>query len=164
MPNLSGRYYHAIDAKSRLTIPARLRDAINPKEEGYGFVATVTFDNVLYLYTPRTYEAIAPEFDVSSQANPDVRNYQRVVYGLSEDLEMDRMGRVLIPDHLMNECGFLKEVVVVGVKDHIEVWPRDKWDTFVQEQKAGLEELAKRVLAHGAKAPQTPPADGDASI
>ena len=160
MPNLTGRFYHAIDAKSRLTIPARLRDAINPREEGYGFVATSKFDKVLYLYTPRTYETVAPRFEASSQVNPDVRNYQRVIYGLSEDLEMDRMGRVLIPEHLVAECGFSKEVVVVGVNDHIEVWPRNKWDAFVEEQTARREELAKRALAHQTK---TPPPDPDAS-
>lgn len=161
MPNLTGRYFHAIDAKSRLTIPARLRDAINPREEGYGFVATSTFDNVLYLYTPRSYEEVAPEFDASSQTDPDVRNYQRVTYGLSEDLEMDRMGRVLIPEHLVAECGLSKEVVIVGVKDHMEVWPRDRWEAFVEEQKATRHELAKRALAHEKKARR--PAEKDAT-
>lgn len=158
MPNLTGRYFHAIDAKSRLTIPARLRDAINPREEGYGFVAISKFDKVLYLYTPRTYEEIAPEFDASSQTNPDVRNYQRVTYGLAEDLEMDRMGRVLIPEHLVKECGFSKNVVVVGVRDHIEVWPDERWEAFVKKQRARRDELAKQALMHGKKkAP--PPAE-----
>jgi len=157
--NLSGRYFHAIDAKSRLTIPARLRDAINPREEGYGFVATSKFDNVLYLYTPRAYEDVAPEFDASSQTDPDVRNYQRLTYGLSEDLEMDRMGRVLIPEHLATECGLEKEVVVVGVKDHIEVWPRDRWEAFIEEQKANRDELAKRVLTRKRQASVPPEED-----
>ena len=159
MRNLTGRYFHTIDAKSRLTIPARLREGIDRREEGYGFVAVNRFDNVLYLYTPRAYEEIAPEFDASSQTNPDVRNYQRVTYGLSEDLEMDRMGRVLIPEHLAKECGFSKKVVVVGVRNHIEVWPRDRWETFIEEQKARREELAKRALAYEKKKAPPPAAD-----
>ena len=153
MPNLTGRYFHAIDAKSRLTIPARLRDAIDPREEGYGFVATRKFDNVLCLYTPRTYDQIAPQFDASAQTDPDVRDYERVTYGLAEDLEVDRMGRVLIPEHLAKECGLEKEVVVVGVKNRIEVWPRDRWEAHIRKKAAEQDELAKRALAYEKKAP-----------
>lgn len=151
MADLSGHYFHTIDAKSRLTIPAGLRASIDRRKEGYGFVAISKFDKVLYLYTPRRYEEIAPEFDASSQTNPDVRNYQRVTYGLAVDLEMDRMGRVLIPEHLVKECGFSKNVVVVGVRDHIEVWPDERWEAFVEKQRASHDELAKRVLVHEKK-------------
>jgi len=155
--NLTGRYFHTIDAKSRLTIPARLREGIDRREEGYGFVAVSRFDNVLYLYTPRTYEEIAPEFDASSRTNPDVRNFELITYGLAEDLEMDRMGRVLIPEHLMEECGLsAREVVVAGIKDHIEVWPRDRWEPHVEKQKADRDALEKQALMYEKK--KAPPA------
>lgn len=161
MAKLRGHYFHRIDAKSRLTIPARLRDAINPREEGYGFVAIIKFDKVLYLYTPRTYEEIAPEFDASSQTNPDVRNYQRVTHGLAVDLEIDRMGRVLIPEKLMEECGLsAREVAVSGVEDHIEVWPRDRWETHIEEQKANQDALTKQALVHEKKKAPPPAEEG----
>ena len=163
MADLNGHYFHTIDAKSRLTIPAGLRAGINRRREGYGFVAICNLDEVLSLYTPRRYEEIAPEFDASSRTDPDVRNFELITYGLAVDLEMDRMGRVLIPERLMEECGLsAREVVVAGVKDHIEVWPRDRWRRHIKEQKAKRAALAKQVLMHGKKkAP--PPAEEDST-
>jgi len=156
--DLNGHYFHTIDAKSRLTIPAGLRAGINRRREGYGFVAICNLDNALSLYTPSRYEEIAPEFDASSRTDPDVRNFELITYGLAVDLEMDRMGRVLIPEHLMEECGLsAREVVVAGIKDHIEVWPRDRWETHIEKQKARRDELTKQALVHEKK--KAPPAE-----
>lgn len=154
---LTGQYLHAIDAKSRLTVPAKLREAINPAEEGYGFVAVLGFDGVLYLYTPKTYRRIAPQFDTRLQTKVDVRNYQRLAYGLAEHLEVDRLGRVLIPENTLKQCGLSKEVAVIGVMDHIEVWGRARWESFVKEQLAVHDELAERAMSleRAAAAPAT---------
>ena len=163
MADLSGHYFHTIDAKSRLTIPAGLRAGINRRREGYGFVAICNLDNALSLYTPSRYGEIAPEFDASSRTDPDVRNFELITYGLAVDLEMDRMGRVLIPENLMEECGLsAREVVVAGIKDHIEVWPSGRWGRHIKEQKANRAALAKQVLMHKKKkAP--PPAEADST-
>jgi MraZ protein len=142
---LKGEYYHAIDDKSRLTIPAKLRESINTAEEGYGLVAIPLFDRLLYLYTPKTYEGIAPHFDTKLEANADVRNLKRLRYGLAQDVEVDRLGRVLIPENTLKRCGLGKEVVLVGAEDHIEVWPRQRWEAFVAQEFAHHDELAERV-------------------
>lgn len=161
MADLNGNYVHRIDAKSRLTIPARLRAGINRRREGYGFVAICNLDNALSLYTPSRYEEIAPQFDASSRTDPNVRNFELITYGLAVDLEMDRMGRVLIPDNLMEECGLsAREVVVAGVKDHIEVWPSDRWESHIKEQKAKRAALAKQVLMHKKKKAPPPAEEG----
>lgn len=143
---LRGEYFHAIDAKSRLTIPAKLRESINPSEEGYGFVAVRGFDEVLYLYTPETYRKIAPHFDTRLQTKADVRIYQRLAYALAEDVEVDRLGRVLIPDTTLRRCGLSREVAILGVQDHIEVWDRARWDAFLKEQLPRRDELAERAI------------------
>lgn len=143
---LTGEYFHAIDAKSRLTVPAKLRESIDPAEEGYGFIGVRGFDGVLYLYTPQTYRRIAPHFDSKLQTSADVRHYQRLRYGLAEHLEVDSMGRVLIPENTMKRCGLGKEVAIVGVQDHIEVWDRSRWEAFVEEQLSRHDELAERAV------------------
>jgi len=153
MPFLTGQYYHTIDAKSRLTIPAKLREVINPAEEGYGFVAIMGPDAVLSLYTPAAYRRIAPQFDPRSQASPDVRNFRRLAYALADQLEVDRLGRILIPETTAKRCGLTKDVVIIGVEDHIEVWPRDRWEGFLNEQMANQDALAERAMALGQQAP-----------
>jgi MraZ protein len=144
---LTGEYFHAIDAKSRLTIPAKLREAINPSEEGYGFIAVRGFDEVLYLYTPDTYRNMAPRFDTRLQAKADVRNYQRLTFAMAENVEVDRLGRVLIPENSLKRCGLAREVAILGVQDHIEVWDRARWEKYSDEQLARHDELAERAVA-----------------
>ena len=154
---LTGEYLHAIDAKGRLTIPAKLRDTINLTEEGYGFIAVQSFDAILYLYTPATYRRNAPNFQPSLDANADVRNFKRMRFGMAQELEVDRLNRVLIPDSMLKRCGLKKEVAIVGVQDHIEVWDRAKWESFVGEQLAQHDELAKRAMALEQKAAPAAP-------
>jgi len=119
---LTGQYFHAFDAKSRLTVPAKLREQINRSEDCYAFMAVYGFDGVLYLYTPKTYAQVAPQFDSALHTKRDVRDYERIAYGLAERLELDRLGRILIPEYTRQQCGLSKEVAVVGVRDHIEIW------------------------------------------
>lgn len=158
---LTGEYFHAIDAKSRLTVPAKLREAIDPAEEGSGFVAVRLFDGVLYLYTPRMYRQLAPQFESKMEASADVRNFKRLRYGLAEYLEVDRLGRVLISEHTLRRCGLSKEVAIVGVEDHIELWDRARWEAFVNDQMARHDELAERAMAleRGSKKEGPPPAE-----
>ena len=154
---LTGEYFHAIDAKSRLTIPAKLREAINPAEEGYGLVAVHGFDGVLALYTPQTYRRIAPTFDSKLQTKAEARNYQRLARALAEHLEVDRLGRVLIPEHTLRRCGLTREVAIVGVQDHIEVWDRARWEAFVTKHLARHDELAEQAMALQSEATPAPP-------
>jgi MraZ protein len=149
---LTGQYFHAIDAKSRLTIPAKLREKINPSEEGYGFMAVHGYDKVLYLYTPETFNRVSQAFDSSLQTDPDVRNYERIRYGLTTELELDRLGRVLIPESARQQCGLKRDVAVVGVRDHIEIWDKEKWDAFIEERLAEHDQLAERAMTAAARA------------
>jgi len=143
---LTGQYFHALDAKSRLTIPAKLRDAINRKEETHRFFAVPMFDKVLYLYTPQTYEQIAPHLEPKLDASAEVRNFKRLRFGLAEQLEIDRLGRVLIPDSMAKRCGLTKDVAIVGVQDHIEVWDKARWEAHMSQQLDHQEELAARAM------------------
>ena len=147
MRSFTGQYFYSIDKKCRLTIPQRLREGLDPKADGYGFVACVGFDGLLYLYTPASYEQITPHFDAKAQTSADVRNYVRLTQGLKEDLELDRLGRVLIPEGMLKQFGLAREVTIVGAGDHIELWPRERWNTFVQEQLVKRDETAARAIA-----------------
>jgi MraZ protein len=148
----TGQYFFAIDKKSRLTIPQKLRAAINRSKEGYDLVACVGYDSLLYLYTQRDYELNAPKFDAKAQTNPRVRNYLRIKYGLKEDLEIDSLGRVLIPESMLKHFGLSREVALIGVDDHMEVWPRDRWNEHVKKELEVFDETAAQVLNPAAPA------------
>ena len=154
---LTGQYFHAFDAKSRLTIPAKLREQINRSEDCYAFMASYGFDKVLYLYTPKTYATVAPDFKASLRTKEDVRNYERLAYSMTERLELDRLGRILIPEHLREKLNLSKEVAIVGVRDHIEIWDREAWETFVRKSLEKHDELAERAMAVAEAAPSAAP-------
>jgi len=144
---LTGQYFHAFDAKSRLTIPAKLREQINRSEDCYAFMASYGFDGVLCLYTPKTYEDVAPRFNSSLRTVQDVRDYERVSYAMTERLELDRLGRILIPEYTRQQLGLSREVAIIGVRDHIEIWDREAWQSFVQKRLAQHDQLAERAMA-----------------
>jgi MraZ protein len=143
---LTGEYFHAIDAKFRLTVPAKFRDSIDPAEQGSGFYAVPGFDGVLFLYTPKTFRETSPQLENDLLAVPEVRNFRRLHYGLTEYVEVDRLGRVLIPEKTLRRCGIEKDVAIVGVRDHVEVWDRAKWEAFVAAQFARHDELAQQAM------------------
>lgn len=144
---LTGQYFHAFDAKWRLTIPAKLREQINRSEDCYAFMASYSFDGILYLYTPNTYRNVSPQFNPALRTVEDVRDYERLTYGTTQRMELDRLGRILLPEHTRQQLGLSREVAIVGVRDHIEIWDRERWQTFVQERLKNHNELAKRAMA-----------------
>lgn len=159
---LNGEYFHAVDAKSRLTIPAKLREAVNTQEQGFGFLAFIDFDGVLCLYTPRVYQKLAPLLmDTRLRASQQVRDYKRLRYGLAEHLDVDRLGRALIPEKLLGRGGIKKDVAVIGCQDHIEIWDRSRWEVFVNGRLPEHDKLAVEAmeLAEGAAAPPEPESD-----
>jgi len=144
---LSGEFYHAVDAKSRLTIPAKLRAAINRTLHGQGFFAFVDFDGVLCLYTPTAYEHLAPMLvETQLRASKEVRDYKRLRYGLAEFLEEDRLGRVLVPEKLLKRGGIEKDVAIVGCQDHLEIWDRARWEAFVKIRLPEHDTLAVKAM------------------
>jgi len=138
-----GEYFHTFDSKNRLTIPAKMREGINPAEEGYGFYAVPGFDAVLSLYTPRTYTQMAAESSPRLFAVRDVRTYRRLQFGLTVYVEVDQLGRILVPAKTLERARVGRNVTIVGVQDHIEVWDRGRWESYVKENLASQDRLAE---------------------
>ena len=156
---LKGEYFRALDSKSRLAIPAKFREAMTSGEEGFAFIAVRMFDGVLYLYSLKTYEHILPQIESQLEVNEEVRNLKRLRYALAQELVVDGLGRILIPENVQKWCGLGKEVAILGVDDHVEIWDRARWQKFADEQLAQHDRLAKRVIAlqQQAAAPAAPP-------
>lgn len=141
----TGEFLHAIDSKSRLIIPSKLRDVIYPREQATAFYVVAEYDGALCLYIPEVYRARSPRFDPDELADPDVRNFQRLYYSMSERVEVDRMGRVLLPERLLRRCGIKKNVAIIGARDHIQVWDERKWKEWADEKFPTRDALAVRV-------------------
>lgn len=128
-----------MDAKGRMAIPARYRDALSSICEGC-LVATIDVqDKCLFIYPLPEWEKIEAEISRLPTFNPTTRKLQRLLIGHARDLEMDGNGRLLIPPELRQYAQLEKKTMLVGQSHRFELWSLDHWN----EQREGwLEETA----------------------
>ena len=118
-----GRYAHSLDAKGRLAIPARFREAL-----AEGLVLTRGIDRCLALYPMAAWRPLAERVSALPITDPDARNFRRMVFAEAIDLELDGQGRILVPPELRRYAGLEREAYVVGVHDAIEIWSPERWE------------------------------------
>lgn len=121
--SMKGTYYHNVDAKGRLIIPAKLRDAL-----GGEFVITPGFENCLYLYSNEEWDNFTDKLNGLGNKKTIVRNMKRFFQANAADCEIDSQGRTLIPPQLRQKAGIEKEVVVIGNGEKAEIWSKDAWE------------------------------------
>ena len=154
---LIGEYFHSLDAKLRLTLPAKLRAAIDAEEEAARFYVVQEFDGVLSLYLPSRFKDVYPIPPANAQMKQGERNYRRVRSGTTETVELDRLGRMVMSESALKRCEIKKDVAIVGVQDHIEIWDRSKWEAFVLAEMRRQREKAERELLAEEQGQGTPP-------
>ena len=133
----TGTYEHTVDSKNRLAIPSDIRHQIQRQmgaAEGDAIYLYVTLgeDQSLSLYTEDGFEQRARELDDSELAPEDLLAYERLLFSMARRVELDKQGRVRLPETLLKQTGLATEVVLLGVKDHLEVRDRQQWQEHVQ--------------------------------
>lgn len=118
-----GQYRHSIDEKGRLTIPARYRELLAD-----GAYVAQGFDRNLMVWPSAAFEVISQRVNQKSITDPDSRLLRRLIYSSSEQVSVDRVGRILVPQFLRERMQLDGEVVVVGVGDYFEIWSPNTWD------------------------------------
>jgi len=134
-----GHYEHSLDAKHRLSIPARFRAAY-----ASGLVLSKDSDACISVWTPDVHEATVER--TLAGRNPfslEVKKLRRYFEANSFETDLDSSGRITLPPPLLLHAGVEKEVVVAGVGDHLEIWSRGRWQEEQQELDAGIEEVTR---------------------
>ena len=117
-----GEYNHTIDAKGRLIIPAKFRELL-----GTEFVLTRGLDGCLFIYPVDEWKAFKQKLRALPLTNKNARTFSRFFVAGAAMCELDRQGRVLVPQTLREFAGLEKDVVLTGNLDRIEVWSKEKW-------------------------------------
>ena len=128
---LTGNYNQSMDAKGRMTFPAKLREIIGEK-----FVITKGLDGCLFVYSLEDFEERAQK--ISSLPLAKARNVQRTFMANAIEVEADKQGRILVPQNLRDMAGLTKEIVVAGVSNRCEIWDKSRWEELnesVDEQE-----------------------------
>jgi len=125
---LLGEFKHNIDSKNRLTIPAKLRMELGEKP-----VLTRGLDNCLFVYPGRDWQLFIEKLNILPLSQKKARDFKRFMLSGASEVEIDEMGRILIPDNLKKYAKFEKSIVVVGVSDRVELWSENIWDKYIEE-------------------------------
>jgi MraZ protein len=142
-----GQYLHSLDSKGRLTIPARYRTLLLE-----GAYITQGFDRNLMVWTKASFERISQRVSQGSITDPASRLLRRFIYSSGEWLDVDRAGRILIPEFLRQVAQFDGEVIVVGVGDYFEIWSPPLWaeqQTNLQDAEANTQRFIAFDLSAG---------------
>ena len=125
-----GSSFHNLDSKGRLIVPARFRDVL--KQSGVQGLMISKLDGALSCYTFEQWRKIEERILNLAAKSEDMRRFRRIFVGGAHECLLDKQGRILIPPSLRQEVGLGKEVVLVGVLDHFEIWAKKSW---VQEDE-----------------------------
>ncbi|MDI6695437.1 MAG: division/cell wall cluster transcriptional repressor MraZ [Anaerolineales bacterium] len=124
-----GRFYHNIDDKGRLMVPARFRAYLTPD----GVYVMQGFERNLMVFPARTFEAVSQKIQSMTFTEPTARLLRRLIYSTANHVEIDRVGRFLIPQFLREAANLDVSVIVVGNGDYFEVWSPEAWEEQDQE-------------------------------
>ena len=142
---LTGTFSRSIDEKLRVAIPKRLRAALQCVGGGVLYVAPGT-DRSLALYTEEAFARLAERVAGMSPTRPDVRAFTRIFYTLAERVELDAQGRVRIPPKLAELAKMDKKAVLLGVQDHLELWPEERWAAYLADKQPRYDEIAENAF------------------
>jgi len=123
-----GQYEHSLDDKGRLTIPARFRELLDG-----GAYITQGFDRCLMVMTGTYFSQVYEHLNALNLADPTARLLRRMILGNAYTLEVDRVGRVLVPQHLRQFAGLDSTAIVTGQGEYFEVWTPEAWDEQVRQ-------------------------------
>jgi len=142
IPIFTGEYHHLIDLKRRLAIPAKFR-----RDFGRKAVVTKGLDGCLFVYPTSVWEKLAEKLGNLPLGERKMRQFVRVTLAGALETDVDRQGRILIPNFLNEFADLEKEAVITGLYDKLEVWNPDRWEkskTQAEKEKDRVaEELGK---------------------
>lgn len=142
---LIGEYNHTIDDKNRISLPSKFR-----KEIGKKLVATYGLEGCLFLYTIVEWKKISEEIGKMGMLKSDTRGFNRFMFGGAVELEVDTLGRVLIPEHLRDHGALKDKVSFVGVHKRIEMWDATRWASYKKKVVGEADGLAEKLSQTGA--------------
>ena len=122
-------------------IPSKFREQLTNT-----FILTRGLDGCLVIYSIESWNNITSKLNTLPFTKKDARNFLRFIASNAIDLQFDKQGRIVIPNNLKIHAGLSKECVVIGTLDKIEIWSKENWDNFNQENKDKFELIAENLF------------------
>ena len=141
---LIGEYIHTIDEKNRVSLPIKFR-----KEMGKKVIITPGLDQCLFLFTIKEWAKVSKrlsdtEADLSF-LKADKRSFNRFMFGRAAEVEVDTIGRILIPDFLKERINLKNSAAIIGVEDRVEIWNDKVWSQYKDVVEKQADQLAEKL-------------------
>jgi len=125
---LYGEYELTVDDKNRLLIPSEVRRLIDSERDGDAFFLVIGVNRKAWLYPERSYETMVSLVPNEITPGDDGLSRDQLLFAMASRLEWDKQGRVLVPEKTLRRTGLSRDVTLIGVRDHLELWNRAEWD------------------------------------
>ncbi len=135
-----GEYQHSIDPKKRLAVPSKFRSELKNK-----VVVTRGLDKCLFVYPMKAWEEIAGKLGSMPVGEAATRSFVRLMLAGATDCEIDKQGRVLVPDYLKEYAGLDKNVIIAGLFNRLEIWDEKKWTEYKKHAEKNTDEIAEQL-------------------
>jgi len=142
---LTGTFVRNLDEKQRFSVPRSIRQSLGDSSGSVFYLAPGT-DGSLALYPEASFSAIAEQMAQASATGPDVRAFSRLFFAQARRLEVDRQGRLRVPAELAALASLGKEIVMIGVRDHLELWDHSRWEDYLSQEQLRYDEIADRAF------------------
>lgn len=139
-----GEYQHSVDAKGRVIVPAKFRDGLGEK-----FIVTKGLDNCLFAYSPEEWSNLETKLKSLPFTDKDVRAFVRFFFAGATECEVDKQGRILLPQNLREYAGLEKDVYVIGVSTRVEIWDKAKWENYSGDENMSPDNIAEKMAMLG---------------
>ena len=120
-----GEVFHTIDAKGRIILPAKFRDALSGQ-----FIITKGLDKCLFVFPMEEWKLLEEKAETTPLSNIDARKFNRFFFGGATECECDEQGRIVIPPSLRQYAVLQKDIVTVGVVRRVEIWSREGYENY----------------------------------
>ncbi len=142
-----GRFNHQIDAKGRLSVPSRFREALSSNYDERLIITN--FDDCLWAYPVAEWTELERKVSALPQFMDEVKALQRVFISAAVECPIDKQGRILVPPSLREYAALSRDVVVVGMTRRFELWARERWDDVFKGAQIKLEGMGAKLADLG---------------
>lgn len=139
-----GEYQHTLDDKGRMAIPARFREKL-----GERCIITRGLDRCLFVYPEAEWHNLEEKVKSLPLTKGDARSFTRFLFSGASECELDKQGRVIVPQNLREYAGIEKDVVIIGVNTRVEIWAQKEWEAYSARAAVSYEEIAEKMVDLG---------------
>ncbi len=141
---LFGEYELTIDDKNRMLVPSEIRKSLVPERDGEAFFMVVGQNQMPWLYPEKFYETLVSQAPAEMMPDEELLAFDQMNFALASRMEWDKQGRVLIAEKTLRRTGLQREITLVGVRDHLELWNRPDWEVRRSELEKRRSEITLR--------------------